>query len=137
MSHYGANRICVRESCIYFADRDKDENEECASCVSDSNYTPARAGKRFIHESEHVKRAYQCGIEVGHCAYIEFSEKELEKTRAALTNAATGWISAKEANDKYIECHNAVRLLIEDNVGTIDSDVVDKIMFIIIESYKV
>ena len=43
----------------------------------------------------------------------------------------------KEANDKYVECHNAVRHFIEDHVGTIENDVVDKIMVAILERYKV
>jgi hypothetical protein len=43
----------------------------------------------------------------------------------------------KEAMDKYVECHNAIRQIIEDSIGTVDSDVVDKIMCVIIENYKV
>jgi len=43
----------------------------------------------------------------------------------------------KEAHDKYVECHNAVRHIIEDNIGLVENDVVDKIMFVVIKNYKI
>lgn len=43
----------------------------------------------------------------------------------------------KEATDKYVECHNAVRHIIEDSIGTTESDVIDRIMFVVLKHYKV
>ena len=42
----------------------------------------------------------------------------------------------KEATDKYVECHNAVWHIIEDNIGITDSDVIDKIMYVVLKNYK-
>ena len=41
----------------------------------------------------------------------------------------------KDANDKYVECHNSVRHIIEDNIGTTESDVIDRIMFVVMKHY--
>jgi hypothetical protein len=51
--------FCVRRSCIYNFDRDK--NEECQSCINDSNYTvrPADLAKPGA-SAERISSVIRC-----------------------------------------------------------------------------
>ena len=42
----------------------------------------------------------------------------------------------KEENDRYVECHNAIRHIIEDHIGTAESVVIDEIMLAVLKRYK-
>lgn len=43
----------------------------------------------------------------------------------------------KDETHKYVVCHNDIRHIIEDNLGTVEGDVVDRIMLVVIKNYKV